>query len=660
MLKYFKFIFSAFLLLIDFYSFSIDYNTIELNILTTSESVKLPDKNCSVILDNTINYSVTSKSEENNIFEIQALKIDQTSGTVIFSCEKSEYVYQITYSNIPPVLTNFYNYNFDQRKSSYSYSLFDSQAGHYSQLFQLTDNSYDTTYFQLTHNDQDILNKYFSNDIQAKYTGDWSQPTLVDYLNAGFDLSNGAVAYGLFYSYQFLLGFANYNLTFQRLKYNVDSNPTDTYTLALPDPFFVQANFYNKSDLSKEYNVQKIETISIQNLQSNNILTYDDMRPSDAAQAAGAFEIQTESLTDFTNYFFSPFIYQQLAFLYICKTSQTCNFNNFGTSFNFQNSQINSKFTYNLIPNQTSLYFQDYFWKVSDIIFYYNKVFDPWPFLQGMPVTYSGTASAENQFYSLVDARFLQGNWLYTLTLPLFYFNYMSSAALNIQYNSQNISGFCNFQILQDVDQTWSHYTWNFSLGLSYYPDFGIRQAVNMMKNHEINGVVFSNLNEPEGNVLVTIFLGKNKKMQTRSHSDGTYAFSEVPSSGVFKIVGEKNGIKNEFEFIKDSDLIVQKEDLQIPTHTIVDVHFYLANQKGENDKELLDIVNSNAGYSIVSAKGATYSQNKIFFVRKDRVKFEIHDEVLPFKYKIVRLSSNEIDTTKYDKMPLNVYLKAR
>jgi hypothetical protein len=536
--------------------------------------------------------------------------------------------------------------------------MYGSQGGNYSQSIQLTDNSYPTLYFQMTHNDQDILNKYSSNDFQTRYDGDWSQPGLINHAQAGIDLNNGATSYGQFYSYQLLGGFYNYNFTFQKLRYNVDPKSTDTYTFSFPMPFYVQAIYYDKSDSSKEYNVQKIATFSLGNLQSNNILTYDDTIPSDTEKSAGALEVQTTSLNDFTNYFFSPFIYQQGTFLYTCATSQVCNFNNIGTSFNFQNSMINSKVGYNLIPNQVFLYFQDYFWKISDVTLYYNKTFNPMPFLQNSPITYNSSSDTEGQFYSLVNARLQQGNWLYTLTLPLLYINYMSSAALNVQYNSQSISTFCNFQVLQDLEQNWSHFTWNVSLGFNYYPDFGIKQAINSIRIQKIYGTVYSNTHDPEKDVKVTLFLNNGKILTTKTVESGKYFLEGgIPASGILKIMVEKNGIQNTSEFIKDIDRTVQQEDLEIPLYTFVDVHFYLLNEGNQKESQLLDIENSSMGYSIISAENAVYDQNKIILKREGVVKLKMNRDVLPFHYRFVKMSKSKINTLKKDKLDLNVYL---
>ena len=65
---------------------------------------------------------------------------------------------------------------------------------------------------------------------------------------------------------------------------------------------------------------------------------------------------------------------------------------------------------------------------------------------------------------------------------------------MNIQYNSQSIGAFCNYQIMPTNSQDWSNVTWNFSMGLNYYPNYGLKQAINIARNHKIYGVVLSNV----------------------------------------------------------------------------------------------------------------------------------------------------------------------
>ena len=85
--------------LFSFSAFADELNQVELNLFSPSKTIYISDKNCKFLLDNNKNYSIVSKSENQNIFEISSLKIDQSSAVLIFSCQNSEYVYQLKYIN---------------------------------------------------------------------------------------------------------------------------------------------------------------------------------------------------------------------------------------------------------------------------------------------------------------------------------------------------------------------------------------------------------------------------------------------------------------------------------------------------------------------------------------------------------------------------------
>jgi hypothetical protein len=145
-----------------FQAFAADLNVIELNLFSASTTITLPDNQCHFLLDNNTNYSVRPKSENNNIFEVSSLKVNESSATLIFSCQNGEYVYQVKYTNTSPISQGTNNYSYEQRKNSYGYSFLYSPTTPFSQTFQLSDNSYSSLIFQMNHSDQDLKNGYYS------------------------------------------------------------------------------------------------------------------------------------------------------------------------------------------------------------------------------------------------------------------------------------------------------------------------------------------------------------------------------------------------------------------------------------------------------------------------------------------------------------------
>lgn len=287
--------------------------------------------------------------------------------------------------------------------------------------------------------------------------------------------------------------------------------------------------------------------------------------------------------------------------------------------------------------------------------------------MQDTPVTKSSGQSTPYQFSSLANARILKGDWLYTVTVPLVFININSYSAINIQYNSQSIGAFCSYQIMPTHTQDWSDLTWNFSLGLNYYPSYGIKQAVNLIRTHKLYGTILSNMSTPEENALVTLTLPNGKILTTHSDATGKYSFDDVPASGVFNLTAKQKQFEDTISFNKDLDVIAQEKDIQIPTYMVVQVRFILlkSSQKSKskteevkNGEELSNIVNQQMEYNVVSSNlKSVYTQNKIYIRRDGIANFTTHPEFLPFKYNIHHLSLTALDTVKESNAVLEVYL---
>ncbi|MES2613800.1 MAG: hypothetical protein V4591_00120 [Bdellovibrionota bacterium] len=665
-MQFFLKLFLLFLTVMFLYKANADnLNVIELNLLSSTATISLSDTSCHFLLDNSTNYAILPKSENKNIFEVSALKINQTSATVIFTCKNGEYVYQIRYTNTSPILRSYNSYSYDQRKNSYGAIFGYSPDSAMTQSFQLNDNSYNNLFFQFNHTDLDLKNGYYSNDFQARYNGNYLDEGLANNSTLGLELSNGMSSLGRFDSYQATTGLYGYNFTLQQLKYAADSRPTNTLSLYVPLPFTLQLSYLDKSDGSKEYVAQKISTVNFKNIQSNNIITYDKVQKNSQEQVGGVSSLETLSINNFSNYFFNSFVYQQINFNAVCSFQSNCSLTNAGTSYNYQDQEVVSKVGYNPIPNQLFLYYQHYFWQNSDVIFNYSKTYSPIASLQNNSVTKTTSQSSLDQFYSIMDARILKENWLYTLTLPLLFVNTNSYAIANVQYNSENIGAFCNYQISQTHQQNWENFTWNVSVGLNYFPNYGFKQAVNTVRSHKLYGYVLSNMSTPEENATVLLALPGGKTLSTKANTEGKYAFDDVPVSGNFSLTAKKNSFEDTVIFRKDLDVVAQQKDIQIPTYMLVNVHFILLTRSGTHKKEIKEelpnIVNQQMEFNVVTASlKAIYSQNKIFIRRDGFAKFEVHPEFLPFKYVVKKMSMEGVDTVKNSEVALNVYLVER
>ncbi|KAB8032176.1 TonB-dependent receptor [Fluviispira multicolorata] len=604
-------------------------------------------------MDNSINYEVIKKSD--NYFFIKANKVDEKSATVIFDCARDQYIYRILYKHGFSQSSLFYQREFKGRTFlNYNFKIDSNNSK--VQSIQYIDTSSPNLYFKSARFEYD--EGQFENNLQLNYTGDKSDSKFENNFYSGLFLGNGNDANGKYFTFQSGIGLYDYILSYQHRKYINEGVYSRRLSLNLPNPIRLYLTYERKTDGGEKYSAQRAFSFGINNFQSYHFLNaekeYKKIDLNNSNQKATVED--SYILNNFSTYFFSSFIYQQINSDLFCIGSNTCKVDNLLTTFNFQNLTTRLQLKYNFIPHGVDLFLQKYFWNQSDILLGYSKKFDPIGFFQKSDVTKTNVSDSQFRFFSLMNLRQRFDSFYATLSVPLVYLNQDSSVRVTLDYEATQWVAYSSLLLKPTGDNNWGDLNWQFSTGISYYPTNSLNYAINYMKTHKIKGHVFSNLNIPEENVEVQLTSPSKEIRETKTDDKGYYEFIDVEKNGNFEIKIKKGAIESKSEILKETNDLEKKVELDIPYYTVVNLRFVLVENKKEEN--LQNIVNNVGGYSIISIPDAIYVGNKVILKRGKIENLKINPEILPFGYHILKMSENFVDTMEKENLNIVVYLK--
>ncbi|BBH52784.1 hypothetical protein JCM31447_12270 [Fluviispira sanaruensis] len=647
------YIFLGFILCISSVSYSLTYETIQLDIENDTFNASLNDNKCEFILDNNINYEVLKKSE--NKFIIKANKINEKSATVIFDCEKDQYIYRVLYQHGYSQSSLFYQREF-KGKTFLNYNFKMDGRNSATQVIQYVDGSAPNFYFRSSR--LEYGNSNYFNNIQLNYSGDKSNNSLQNNLYSGIYLGNGNDNIGKFLIAQTAVGFYEYILTYQQQNYYENNFFSRKISLNIPNPVRLYLTYDRKTDASERYSVQRVFSFGAGNFQSYHFFNYEKefKKPDPLNNPQLSFVEDTYYLNNFTTYFFTSFIYQQFNSDMYCKGNKSCVLKNLLTTFNFQNFTTRLQFKYNFIPNGFDFYLQKFFLGESDFNLGFSKTFSPLDFFQKSDFSRTNMGESDYKFFSNLNLRHHYAGFFATLSLPLIYLNQNPTANASLEYETKNwiIYSSCLLRPFDGAD--WRQVNWQLTGGFSYYPGQGLNYALDYMKTHKIKGHVFSNLRMPEENVTVQLVFAGSVIQESSTDDKGYYEFNDVPKKGHFEIKMKKGVIESNAEFTKENHEVEKKAEIDLPYYTVVNLSFVLV--KNGIETILSKINNYNAGFSVVSVEGARYFGNKIVLKREKIEMLMLNPEILPFGYQVLKISENSVNTLEKEMANIIVYLK--
>ncbi|WP_186648702.1 hypothetical protein [Fluviispira vulneris] len=647
------FIFLGIILCFSNVSFSLTYETIQLDIENDTFSVSLNDSKCEFILDNIINYEVLKKTE--NKFLIKANKINEKSATVIFDCEKDQYIYRVLYQHGYSQSSMFYQREF-KGKTFLNYNFKMDGRNSTTQVIQYIDGSVPNFYFKSSR--IEYGNSNYFNNIQLNYSGDKSDNGFLNNLYTGIYLGNGNDNIGKYAIAQTGFGIYEYILTYQQQNYYENEFFSRKISLNIPNPVRLYLTYDRKVDETERYSAQRVFSFGVGNFQSYHFLSYEKeyKKPDPINNPQLSIVEDTFYLNNFTTYFFTSFIYQQLNSDIYCRDNKSCVLKNLLTTFNFQNFTTRLQFKYNFIPNGFDFYLQKYFLGESDFNLGLSKTFSPIEFFQKSDFSKTNIDESDYKFFSNLNLRRHYGGFFATLSLPIIYINQNPSANASLEYETKKWIFYSSCLLRPFDGADWRQVNWQVTSGFSYYPDKNLNYVVDFLKTHKIKGHVFSNLRLPEENVTVQLIFAGSVIQESLTDDKGYYEFNDVPKNGNFEIKMKKGAIESKAEITKENHEIEKKAEIDIPYYTVVNLSFVLV----ENGKEstLSKISNHNAGYSIVSVEGAKYFGNKIVLKRDQIEKLQLNPEILPFGYQVIKLSENSVNTLEKETANITIYLK--